>query len=317
MDSKGIQQLLEHYRNGQCTDEEKRLLEEWFDSQSATGRFDWTAQEATETGQRIKNNIDLRLAKRKSIIPALRIAASLLLIASISFIFKDQLRNWLDPINAIEKSADQYTRLQIKLSDGSKVWLNAGSKIRYPNRFTQGKRQVELLEGEGYFEVTHDASHPFIVTSKNIRTIVLGTAFNVKSYSYMSSLQVSVTSGKVGVTDLAGSKPAAILMPNQQLTIDRQTGVVVKNAVEAQAVMAWQRGNLAFNNEKMVDVCTVLSKQYNLTINFIEKDIQNYRITAGFVPNDRIDDILSILANANNLQFVQKGNFITFKKLNR
>lgn len=314
MDVKGINELLERYRNGQCTAEEKTALEDWFDAQAAGGNWDWSEQERKATERRIKINIDQKLSEKKSNWPMLlRVAAIVFVLLSTAIILRNDIRDLADPVVLLEKSVGDGERLDLTLPDGSKVFLNAGSRLRYPNRFTKGKRQVYLVEGEAYFDISHDPSNPFIVTSKHINTRVLGTAFNIKAYRYLSNLQVAVTRGKVRVSDQSGTK-AVSLLPNQQITVDNQSGRMTKQQVDAQAVISWQRGDFIFNNDRLVDVCAVLSKKYKLNFYFRQKEIQDYRITAGFVSKDRIDDILSILANANSLAYERQGLKVIFKK---
>ena len=313
MDLKGVNQLLERYRNGQCTVEEKKAIEEWFDTQAAEGEWDWNEPQQNAAGKRIKKNIDRQLFSTRTLWPILRIAAVLCLVLGSVLLFKNDIRNWTDPVVMLEKSVGEGEQFKLSLPDGSVVLLNAGSKFSYPNRFTQGKRQVYLLEGEGYFEVSHDAAHPFIVTSKNINTKVLGTAFNIKAYHYLSNLQVSVTRGKVRVSDTSGNS-SAILTPGQQLTIDSWSGSMSKLIIDIPAITSWQRGDFTFTNDRLTDVCAALSKKYKLNFQFKEKEIEDYRITAGFIAKDNINDILSILASANNLLFEQKGRSVIFYK---
>lgn len=313
MDSKGVNELLERYKNGQCTIAERRVIEEWFEAQTANGDWEWSELEKKATKLRIKKNVDRQLNGKPSVWPWLRIAAVFLLISGSVFLFRNNVRDLVDPVVMLEKRVGDGERLKLTLPDGSSVMLNAGTRFSYPNRFNNGKRQVYLLEGEAYFDVAHDPANPFMVHSKNVVTRVLGTAFNVKAYQYLSNLQVAVTRGKVRVSDTLGIN-SAVLLPNQQLTIDTRSGRMSNDVVDSQTVIAWQRGDLAFNNDRLVDVCAVLSKKYDLNFHFEQKDIQEYRITAGFVSKDKIDDIVSILAAANNLTVEQKGHNVFFKK---
>jgi len=313
MDSKGINELLERYRKGHCTADEKKALEEWFDARAEKGDWEWSQPEEIITKQRIKRNIDQKLFERKSLWPVIRIAAMLFITLGSLLIFRNDIRDWADPVVILEKTALEGERIKISLPDGSMVWLNGGSKLTYPNRFSKASRQVNLVEGEAYFDISHDPSHPFIVSSKNINTQVLGTAFNIKAYRYLSNLQVAVTRGKVCVSNSAGTR-SAVLLPNQQVTVDRQTGAMIQRTVDAQTVISWQNGDLSFNNDRLADVCAVLSKKYRLQFHFRQAEIKDYRVTAGFISKEKISDILSILANANGLSYEQQDRIITFKK---
>jgi len=314
MDINGFKELLERYHNNQCTAEEKKTLEEWFDAQSEAGKWEWSASEEQSTDARIKSNIDQQLfGKKRNLWPLLRVAAILVLLLGSLFFFRNNIHDWVDPVVMIEKKVEDGKQLQLTLPDGSKVWLNAGSRFSYPDRFSRGKRQVFLLEGEGYFDISHDPSHPFVVTSKGVNTRVLGTAFNIKAYHYLSNIQVAVTRGKVQVSDTTGTK-STLLLPNEQVSVDMRNGMMDKREVDASTTIAWQRGNFSFNNDRMLDVCAVLTQKFNLNFHFKQADIQDYRITAGFVSKDQIQDILAILASANNLSYQQKGKLVTFQK---
>ncbi|RYG20562.1 MAG: DUF4974 domain-containing protein, partial [Chitinophagaceae bacterium] len=264
MNRKDIDELLERYRNNQCTAEEKKTLEEWFDSQAASGDWQWSSEEKTASELAIKGKIDRKLfSSRNTWGTILKIAAILTIVLGSLLFAKERIQNLIDPVAFIEKKVADDKRVQLVLADGSKVWLNAGAKFRYPNRFSKDKRQVFLLEGEAYFEVVRDTEKPFIVTSDEISTKVLGTAFNVKSYSYLRSIQVAVTRGKVSVSNNAGE--AVLLLPDQQANFDKTTKHIIRHEVDSRTALAWQKGGQAFNNDSMSDVCAVLAKKYGVT----------------------------------------------------
>jgi transmembrane sensor len=313
MDIKGINELLERYRNNQCTAEEKKSLEQWFDAQSAVGEWEWTMAEENASSVRIKNQIDQQLfEKRTNWWPLLRVAAILTLVVGSLLYFRQDIHNWVDPVAFLEKKVADGQQIKLTLADGSKVWLNGGTRFRYPDRFANGKREVFLLEGEAYFEVSHDTTKPFIVTSNQINTKVLGTAFNVKTYPYLSNIQVVVTRGKVRVSDTTGK--AMLVLPDQQLSIDKRSGAMERQNIDAKTALAWQQGGYSFNNDRMLDVCAVLAKKYRIDFHFRNQDIEDYRLTMGFVQTDKLEDILAVLASANNLSFTSKNNKVVFYK---
>ena len=313
MDLKGINELLECYRDGQCTADEKKTVEAWFDTQSKQGHWELSDAEAKLIKGRMKRNLDRKLFERRSLWPMLRVAAILFITLGSLLLFRNDIRDWADPVVFIEKTASEGQQLKLSLPDGSTVWLNGGSKISYPNRFSKATRQIYLIEGEAYFDISHDPTHPFIVTSKNINTKVLGTAFNIKAYRYLSNIQVAVTRGKVRVFNTTKTQ-SAILLPNQQITVDSKRGLMTKNTVDAAMVISWQQGHLNFNNDRLADVCAVLAEKYKLQFNFKQPYIKDYRITAGFIAKDQLKDILSILASANGLSYQQQGKNVTFEK---
>lgn len=125
MDINGIKALLERYRNNQCTAEEKKTLEEWFDAQSEAGKWEWSASEEKATDARIKSNIDQQLfGKKRTLWPLLRVAAILVLLLGSLFFFRNDIHDWVDPVVMIEKKVEEGKQLQLTLPDGSKVWFD-------------------------------------------------------------------------------------------------------------------------------------------------------------------------------------------------
>ncbi|WP_199118209.1 FecR family protein [Pedobacter sp. ASV28] len=319
MDIKGIDELLERYRNNKCTAKEKEILEQWFDAQSEGGSWEWTAEEEITSGRLIKERIDQQIAvKQKNWNFIVKIAAAIIVFFCSFLFLKEEIYNIIDPVVYIEKQVLDGKQLQLTLSDGSKVWLNANSKFKYPEKFNRANREVFLIEGEAYFDVTHNEDKPFIVVSKNLTTQVLGTAFNVKAYTYLGHIQIAVTRGKVRVSENSnqdGDKANSILLlPDEQVTVRANTGVMQKESVDANNVIAWQKGNLSFNNDRLVDVCATLSHKYKVKIYFEQESIKEYRLTAGFSQGDRLEDILLVLSSANNLAYQLKGDTVFFQK---
>ncbi len=128
-----------------------------------------------------------------------------------------------------EVSAAFGTRSMLTLDDGSRVWLNSGSKLRYPKDFSARRRREVFLSGEAYFEVQSDASRPFIVHTKNLNVRATGTRFNVNASSIEKTCQVTLVEGKVTVyKKIWGGKPLEIsqMKPNQHLALDTLSGTV-------------------------------------------------------------------------------------------
>ena len=153
---------------------------------------------------------------------------------------------------------------QVTLPDGTLLVLNSCSQVRYPDRFVGDLREVEL-EGEGYFRVARNEKMPFIVRTKRLDVQVLGTRFDVKSYSTDEIVSVSVESGKVQV-DL----PEAMmrLLPDEQFVMDKTKGEFQKRNEDARLSTVWIKGGLYFNRTPIRTVVNELVRMYNRTIEF-------------------------------------------------
>ena len=152
----------------------------------------------------------------------------------------------------------------VVLEDGTKVWLNAATVLRYPVQFTSGKRQVELLEGEAYFEVAKNKEKPFIVLANQMEIQAIGTAFDVNTYAVAdSALYTTLTEGKVKVVTTGGSN---MLLPGEQVKVSG--GKAKVNAADVEAVTGWKRGLFVFNGTPLPQVMSQLARWYNVRIEY-------------------------------------------------
>jgi ferric-dicitrate binding protein FerR (iron transport regulator) len=158
------------------------------------------------------------------------------------------------------------------LSDGSKVWLNSGSSIRYPVVFTGKERRVEV-SGEAYFEVSHIRTangkiQPFVVSDGKVEITVLGTHFNVNSYGDDGRIRVTLLEGSVKVKSIAdGLKPEVILRPGQQAVFTtKEFQLSTNNAPNLEAVTAWKEGKFYFEGATINDIMHQLGRWYNLEV---------------------------------------------------
>lgn len=158
---------------------------------------------------------------------------------------------------------------QLVLPDGTKVWLNAASSIRFPTAFVGKERKVSIT-GEVYMEVAKDADHPFIVTTRNSDITVLGTSFNIMAYPDESSTETTLVNGSIKVS-FPGSKEAKILKPGQQAIVANPGGTMSVKAVNAEDVFAWTHGLLSLNDCSVQEFMNQLSRWYNVDIEYMGK----------------------------------------------
>ena len=193
--------------------------------------------------------------------------------------------------------------MHLTLSDGSKVWLNAGSVFRYPKNFTGKVRMVELVEGRAFFDVEHQANHPFVVKTKNLDITVLGTSFDVRSYKNEGTTRVSVVTGKVGITmpDKA-DRTVIMLLPKQQVTLRSVTSQLVKEPAPLAAVNDWCKNNFVFEQESLGNVFKALEKEYNTKITVNNQKLLDERISIK-LNNQHLDTIMEILSFTKHFKY--------------
>ena len=247
-----------------------------------------------------KNKKKLKTEQRRSpiIFYISRIAAILLLplIVStgvLSFLYTQQLKQG-DTVSYLEAFSAPGIVTQVLLPDSSKVWLNAGSSLRYPSRFTKKERNVQL-SGEGYFEVQSDKEHPFYVSLDNgIKVKAHGTKFNINAYK---DDRVMETTLETGFVDIISASCTILLKPNEQVCYDKKDGHFTSSSVSVEEKTAWKDGKLVFRNATLEEVVKKLSRRYNIDIVLHRESQKDYKFRATF-SSENITQILDYLRMA-------------------
>lgn len=189
-------------------------------------------------------------------------------------------------------------QFSIKLSDGTKVWLNSESQLKYPVNFIEGKpRKVELVYGEAYFDVSPSTDHKgatFLVLNDSQEVEVLGTEFNVKAYKDESGIYTTLAEGKV-VLNIEERKQN--LIPGQQLYLNKLTNTFSIKTVDVYNETAWKNGVFSFEDKTLKDMMTVLSRWYDVEIVFENKAVENEEFIGILRKNQNIADILTSIKN--------------------
>jgi ferric-dicitrate binding protein FerR (iron transport regulator) len=198
------------------------------------------------------------------------------------------------------------TRSALRLSDGTSVWLNSGSSIRYPDRF-RGKERTVYLDGEAYFEVKSDTRHPFMVISKNIRTRATGTKFNVSDYPSSDISEVTLIEGRVDVIlPFENDMPEMMqsIEPNQHYSFNRVTGQSSVTETDPYKYYSWKDGKIIFRNEPLSQVVEKIGNIFNVDIEIRGKEIEGYRYRATF-EDESLEDILKLLKISSPIDYTE------------
>lgn len=200
-------------------------------------------------------------------------------------------------------------RLAVTLADGSRITLNAKSSLRYPERLTGPTRQV-FLTGEGFFEVTPDPAHPFIVTTQTLTTTVKGTSFNVNAYADDPTAEVTVVTGKVAVVPSKGPHKARLLTPGQAVAYQSDTDVFTPTMpARPTDATAWQRGTLLFQRTPLSAVVRQLERQFDVHIQLGNNQLANCTLVGEFgrMP---LPDMLNALCQSIGATYTMNGTEI-------
>jgi len=262
---------------------------------------------------------DVKAITRSSVIGKDRLwlklaAAVLVMVLVLSVIFVTREKPTAPPLpytTAMESRVNPVGQKSVLfLSDGTKVWLNAASKISYAEDFTEKSTRDVYLEGEAFFDVVHDRSKPFVVHTSSINIKVMGTSFNVKSYAEEKSVQTTLVYGKVLIeqADANGKRIGDVeLKPNQCATFDRESKVIQVREVVASRSESWKSDRLVFDEEPMDHVILQLERWFNVKIHAVNKGSLTCKLTAS-VESESLRDVLKLVEASHNVHCRIEGN---------
>lgn len=204
-------------------------------------------------------------------------------------------------------------RAQLTLQDGTEVWLNAQSTLKYPSHFSKRRREVEIT-GEAFFDVAKDTKRPFIVSTQHIDMRVLGTQFNVYSYPEAGYIQTDLVEGSLMVYQKQSPQSSVTLNPAEQVVV--KDGKMSVGKIENADYFLWKNGIYTFDNERLLDIIEKLQLYYDVKIIVKDPEIFNVRYTGKFRQRDGIDEILRIIQRIRkfNIQKDSENNIITLTK---
>jgi ferric-dicitrate binding protein FerR (iron transport regulator) len=193
---------------------------------------------------------------------------------------------------------------KITLPDGSKVWLNAASSLKYPVVFSGKERRVEIT-GEAYFEIAKDATRPFKVQLNQMEVEVLGTHFNINSYTDEETVRTTLLEGRVKVTTASDNK---FLQPGQQAQLKPSGNMKIVDDVNLEETVAWKDGNFQFENSDIKSVMRQLARWYDVEVSY-QGNISKHFI-GGISRNVKLSQVLSMLQQTGEVRFIIEGKKI-------
>lgn len=324
-----LEKLIDKYLNGEASSEEVELVERFFDSFSSRPNLLKTlpdeVQEALKT--RIHSGIMNKLApkkKRTFSFAQIAAAAALLCIAFASlYLYK------IKAPNNQEIRLTNGQQRQIVLEDGTKITLNASSKIIYPTSFKDSNTREVTLIGEAFFDVAKNPSKPFLIHTPRMEISVLGTAFNVRDYAEENNAETALVRGKVSIWKTGSNDQKFILKPKEKFVITKLDGSVKESAdtdlktVATPTAIAiqpfsvsekdgsaleteWLLNRITIQDERLLDIALKLERMYGVEIKITNKAIASQRYSATF-ENEQLENILKALQTVNYFQIKTTG----------
>lgn len=258
----------------------------------------------------------IRKRKRERTGWQIGIAASILLCVTSLWLFSQHNETpKAEPTNLVSTTKNVALGQidSVLLSDGTKVWLNAGSKIEYPEKFDGGERKVKI-SGEAFFDVTHHSKIPFVIETEQKQVKVYGTSFNVKSYKD-EKFTVAVKNGKVGVKDVNSNKEW-LLTRNDLITYSEKSKVTLLKNQNLETVLAWKQGDIIFDGKSLNEILPAIQRKYNIKIKLSHPDIGKLQMI-GRYKNTSLTTLLEAMKFSLNIGYEKKGGLILISMADR
>jgi transmembrane sensor len=200
----------------------------------------------------------------------------------------------------------------LQLADGTKVWLNSETVLRYPVQFAENERKVELI-GEAFFEVTKNGKAPFFVESGEQTVKVLGTEFNISSYKESPAIYTTLVLGSVEI--LINNKPEIrqTLKPSEQSSITKADGSFSKSNVNTYEYVAWKEGRFVFQDQNLEVIMNTLMKWYNVEVVFAREDLRHLRFTGDLPRYSQLGEVLNKIQKTNEVKFIIDNRKVTIE----
>lgn len=313
---------IENYLKGKRSIDGKVLFDKWADiitqeSEKMSGCVDdrnlsVRIKKGIERKILQQRKLELEKAQFRSVI--FKIVAVLVLgvLAYGAYHFSD---NYSEPaeivktVEYVEKVAPYGEKLKVYLSDGTKAYLNSGSKIRYVRNFENQKNREIELEGEAYFIVKRNTSKPFVVRSGEIRTTVLGTKFNVKAYKDEENIEVAVNEGRVKVNSVVNRVEPEEVYLTKNMIANYSNNKLKEKHGDVNSIIAWKNNEIIFDNIPLKEVAKILHRWYGRKIVIENKELQNKQFI-GRHKNQTLNQVLESIAFVTGAKVILRDDVI-------
>lgn len=325
MDKQYFIKLLKKYHHGNASSEETQFLESYYNLfQNEPDIFNsLSEEEKNQIKENISEGLWNRISKKERGSDKvmridtrfMRVAAAAVVIGIVaSLFFINNKSNKTRPNVAVQPvtyktKTDEIAQIPLHqkenrvifLPDGSTVFLSPGSRLNYPSSFDGSKKREVYLRGQAYFDIKHNAKRPFIVHTGNVETTVLGTAFNIKAQRDEKKIIVTVTRGKVRVSD--DHKTLGIITPQQQINYDTEKGTATLARVSNNSFLDWKNRDLFIDNLTLAEAAKLLEEQYRIKIIIKNSCIRERRFTATFPKNEKLEEALKSISEFNGFSY--------------
>lgn len=291
-------EILYKYFEGTASQEEEISVYRWLDASPDNEKEFFREREffdALILSGRADQKSRLKKSGHRLIHPFIREVLKVVAIVAVTvacglYFYISERKELLSALNTITVPMGQ--RVNLKLPDGTSVWLNACSEIIYPAVFSGAKREIQL-KGEAYFEVVHNIESPFIVRTEKCNIEVLGTKFNVEAYPGSDEVSAALMEGSVKVTENTPLSRSIFLKPDQEVRLKH--GQLLVSPIRDYDHFRWREGLICFKNVDFNELMIRFEKCYGIQIIVENKHLEEYACSGKFRISDGVDNALRIL----------------------
>jgi transmembrane sensor len=271
----------------------------------------------------------------------LQAAATLILVCLLSLSW-----NWLtNKKENIPNLKNKFTQIfiprgqkgQITLNDGTKIWLNSNTILKYPDNCGNDQRKI-MLDGEAYLDVAKDPDHPFILETSTVTLKVLGTSFNVKCYSKENTVETTLINGSLEIlpgnsgirsgkrVTLKPNEKAVFLKNNNSILIDELDNSGQKNdklshrmqkspisITQVESIISWKDNHLTFRDESFEEITKKMESWYGVEIRVEDDKLNKFHFTGKFIYNETIDQVMDVISRTTPLTYTLEKNILTIR----
>lgn len=290
-----LKQEIKHFLEGKYSPKGQEMWNKWYDQNNEVAENRDMIQSSHSTLKK-----ELRQIKKSNQVISLSnknwaIAASAIFLIGLTLFFYQSTAT----VETKQYAAKLGEHAKIKLSDGTQIWLNAGSVLKYPKEFKGDTREV-YLSGEAFFDVAKDKKHPFIIHTNKMDTKVLGTSFNVQAYPDQTTQEVSVLTGKVNVKSTV-TEENVYVTPGQKVVFKSQDNKLQAfKDIPVNSISLWRQHIMVFEETPLPEVIATINRNYNVAIEVKNKNLNTLKISGYFkeLPADQVIGLVCNIINA-------------------
>lgn len=304
------EEILAAYLSGELDAEQRAAVEAWYDASPANRRLMGEIYRLLYLNDRINDTARIDVEKayvhcrtrireqarrrvwHRSLKRLAASAAVIVVLLAGGWMARSSVERLTRPMVVYTQVGE---RSQAVLPDGTKVWLNSSSRVEYAASFFSRKRRVKM-DGEAYFEVSHDRHAPFVVSTNGLDIRVLGTRFNIRNNEDKHLITTVLLEGSVEASVTGERGTALRLHPSQQLTFDTDTkSMLLTDIPTAERSINWIYGRFSFEHNTLEEIAEELNRYYNVDIRFKDDALRQLRFSGDFQVDDGIYHIMSVL----------------------